>query len=315
MGRIVIASQLTEEFHRGFLAAAADVEIVPVKRGRAPTPPPEAEVMFGAPFHRAGTDTSYPPPDGWPFGLKWIQLISAGVDLYPRWLFAGPPVTSARGVSSLALAEFTLMAVFAAAKRTSEIWVHDAARWKPSRLSLVAGATLGIVGFGAIGEALAPKALALGLKVLAVRKSAAAMPAGVERAADVAELFARADHVVLACPATPETDRMVNGALLAQAKPGLHIINVARGSLIDDAALLAALDDKRLGLATLDCTDPEPLPEGHAFYTHPRIRLSPHTSTYTPDAQPNLIAKFVRNLDNYRAGRPLEDVVDPAAGY
>jgi phosphoglycerate dehydrogenase-like enzyme len=315
MRRIIIASQLTEEFHRAFLDAAADVDIVPLRRGRAPVAPPEAEVMFGSPFHRAGSDRFYPPPAGWPFGIKWVQLISAGVDLYPPWLFDGPVVTSSRGVSALALAEFSLAAIFAAAKRFPDVWIRDAALWKPSRLSLVAGATLGIVGFGAIGEALAPKALALGMKVLAVRRTTAPLPAGVERAADLGDLFSRADHVALTCAATPETIGMVGEKLLAHAKAGLHLINVARGSLIDDSALLVALDSGRVRLATLDCTHPEPLPEGHAYYTHRSVRLSAHTSSYTPDAQPNLIGLFARNLARYRAGEPLEAVVDPAAGY
>jgi phosphoglycerate dehydrogenase-like enzyme len=313
--RIVIASQLTEQFHTGFLAAVSNVEIVPIKRGPAPMPPPEAEVMFGSPFHRTGADNKYPPPPGWPFGLKWIQLISAGVDHYPGWLFGGPPVTSARGVSSLALAEFALGAIFAATKRMPDIWIHEHAAWKTLRLKLVEGATLGIVGFGAIGEALAPKARALGMKVIAVRRSGAPMAPGVERAADLADLFARSDHVVIAAPATAETHHMVNADILARAKAGVHIINVARGTIIDDRALLAALESGQVSLASLDCTDPEPLPEGHAFYTHPRIHLSPHTSTYTPDAQPNLIVKFARNLARYRNGEPLEDVVDPKAGY
>jgi phosphoglycerate dehydrogenase-like enzyme len=315
MRRIIIASQLTEEFNRAFLGEVQDVDIVAIPRGRAPIAPPQAQVMFGSPFHRAGSDRSYPPPAGWPFGIKWIQLISAGIDLYPPWLFDGPVVTSSRGVSAQALAEFSLAAIFAAAKRFPEVWIHEAALWKPSRISLVAGATLGIVGFGAIGEALAPKALALGMNVLVVRRTNQPLPGGVERAAGLADLFSRADHVVLACAATVQTNGMVDETLLAHAKEGLHLINVARGSLIDDAALLAALDSGRVRLATLDCTDPEPLTAGHAYYTHRAVRLSPHTSSYTPDAQPKLIERFVRNLALYRSGEPLEAVVDPDAGY
>jgi phosphoglycerate dehydrogenase-like enzyme len=141
------------------------------------------------------------------------------------------------------------------------------------------------------------------------------LPAGIERADGLIDLFSRADHVALACAATAETTGMVDEKLLAHAKPGLHLINVARGSLIDDAALLAALDSGRVRRATLDCTHPEPLPEGHPYYTHRSVRLSPHTSSYTPDAQPNLIERFARNLARYRAGEPLEAVVDPNAGY
>lgn len=315
MRKIVIASQLDESFNRAFAAAVEGVEVVGVPRGPALVAPPQAEVLFAAPLNRGGWDSSYPSPPGWPFGLKWVQLVGAGSDIYPKWMLEGRVVTSARGVTSLALAEFALAAIFAAAKRMPEVWIDRQAAWKPVTVSLVSGASLGLVGFGAISAALTPRAQALGMRVLATRRTDAPMLAGVERVATPAELFARCDHVVLACPATALTERMVNQALLAQTKPGLHLINLARGSLIDDAALLAALDSGRVSLATLDCAEPEPLADGHAFYRHPRVRLSPHTSAVTPNSMGNLIDKFASNLARFRAGEPLDDVVDVAAGY
>jgi len=154
------------------------------------------------------------------------------------------------------------------------------------------------------------------MNVVAVRRSSRTIATlGVERAADVRTVFAVSDHVVLAAPATPETDRLVGRDLLAHAKPGLHLINVARGSLIDDAALLEALDDGRLSLATLDVTHPEPLPEGHPFYGHPKVRLSPHTSVHTAQTRVNLAARFADNLKRFRSRTPLRDVVDLARGY
>jgi len=98
-------------------------------------------------------------------------------------------------------------------------------------------------------------------------------------------------------------------------KPGVHLVNIARGALVDQDALRAALDDGRVAMATLDTVDPEPLPEGHWMYAHPKVRLSAHVSWYTPLLLQRAVEQFVENLDRYVAGVPLHDVVDPAEGY
>lgn len=316
MGRIIVASQLNETFNTAFAERLPEVEIVGVPPGPPAGLPREAEVLIAAPFRKAGGSLPLRAPPGWPFDVKWVQLVSVGIDFYPDWLFDGPVVTSARGASAVALAEFALAAIFAQAKRLPEIWIDRFEQWAPTPISLVAGRTLGLVGFGSIGEALAPRARALGLNVLAVRRSKTPInEPGVEQLDDLEELFARSDYVVLAAPATPETERMINAPLLAKAKPGLHLINIARGALIDDDALLDALDDGRVALASLDVTHPEPLPFNHRYYSHPRVRLSPHTSVHTPDTRQNLAAQFAENLARFRQGAPLADVVDTARGY
>ena len=313
--RLLVASQLPEALNFTVAARFGDIDIVTLPRGAPEHWPDKAEIFVAAPFRRAG-ETLPARPQGWPFNLKWIQLMSVGIDFYPDWLFEGPQVTSARGTSAAALAEFALAAIFAAAKRFPDIWIGQASAWQPVPLGLVEGGTLGLVGFGSIGRALAPRARALGMRVLAVRRNSEDLGIeGVERAASVAELFARSDHVVLAAPATPETERLVDAAVLAGAKPGLHLINVARGALIDDQALLGALEAGRVGRATLDVTVPEPLPEGHPFYSHPKVFVSPHTSVFTPDTHAKLAARLSDNLIRYRSGAPLLDPVDRAKGY
>ena len=308
MGRLVVASQLNAAFNTAFAERLPDVDILALPPGPPAALPHAAKVLIAAPFRKAGGSLPPVPPPGWPFDVRWVQLVSVGIDFYPTWLFDGPVVTSARGSSAVALAEFALAAIFAEAKQLPKIWIDKFEQWAPTPISLVSGKTLGLVGFGSIGEALAPRARALGLKVLATRRSATPIAAeGVEQLTDLGDLFARSDIVVLAAPATPETIHMINRAVLARAKPGLHLINVARGALIDDDALLAALDDGRVGRASLDVTHPEPLPYNHAYYGHPRVRLSPHTSVHTPDTR--------QNLDRFRQGAPLEDVVDTARGY
>ena len=316
MSTLRVASQLPEAFNAVFAARMPGIEIVPVPAGPPDALPDAAEILVAAPFRKAGGLLPPKPPAGWPFDLKWIQLVSVGIDFYPDWLFRGPVVTSARGSSAVALAEFALAAILASAKRLPDIWIDSAGKWAPQPLKLIQGTTLGLLGFGAIGEALAPRAQALGLDVIALRRSDQPFPVpGVRRAESLAELFAVSDHLVLAAPATDETHHVINRGTLAHAKPGLHLINIARGALIDDDALLEALDDGRVDQATLDVTYPEPLTPGHRYYTHPRVRLSPHTSVHTPDTRINLAAQFAENLARYRTGAPLVDIVDVARGY
>jgi phosphoglycerate dehydrogenase-like enzyme len=250
-------------------------------------------------------------PPGWPFSIEWIQLASSGIDSYPAWMFSGPIVTTARGISAVPVAEFALAAILAEAKRFPALWIDSPTNWRPTPwLSMVDGAVLGLFGFGAIGQALAPRALALGMSVIATRNTQQPIELpGVQRVDGIVELVSQADHLVLAAPLSPATKHVLSREVLAHAKHGLHIINVARGELIHDEALLAALDCGQVGRATLDVTAPEPLPAGHRFYAHPSVRLSPHASVHTPSTAQRFAAKFLENLLRFRAGVPLLDSV------
>jgi phosphoglycerate dehydrogenase-like enzyme len=162
----------------------------------------------------------------------------------------------------------------------------------------------------------AKRALAFDLRVRALRRRKLWSPVpGVELAASLPELVADADHLVLAVPATGATRHIVDAPLLARVKPGLHLVNVARGSLVDQDALRAALDDGRVARASLDVCDPEPLPAGHWLYTHPKVHLSPHVSWAGPGAFEALLDSFIANVDLWQRGLPLEGVVDLEAGY
>jgi phosphoglycerate dehydrogenase-like enzyme len=281
-----------------FVQVAEDLNLMP--RG----------VRVLLPTGKRGAD--HGPPAGWPFDVEWVHLLSSGVDQFPDWLFEGVTVTNSPGVSSIGIAEYAMAAIFAAAKRLPDLWIHDPAEWHPTMQEEVAGSVLGIVGFGDIGKALASRALAFGMDVQALRHSSSPFPVGVRAAGSLAELFATSDHVVLALPATPQTERMVNKAVLAGAKPGLHLVNIARGSLIDDDALLAALESGRIGRATLDVTQPEPLPAGHPFYGHPQIKLTPHTSWNSSGLTKRLAASFEANVHRFRNGEQLVHVVNGA---
>lgn len=313
MTELRIASLLSERFNAKIAKAAPFAEIIGVDWSRLAAIPSGAAGLLALPPTPGEPVPS--APAGWPFSLKWIQLVSAGVDLYPDWMLDNLIVTTSRGTSADAIAEFVLAAIFAQAKRLPDIWISDAAQWRPARLSNVSGATLGVFGFGAIGARLAGLAHAVGMTILVVKRTDGDLPPYVERVASIEALAARSDHLALAAPLTQETEGAVNDQVFGAAKPGLHLINVARGAMIDEGALLRALDSGAVSIATLDVAHPEPLPAGHPFYVHPKIRLSPHTSTYTPDQSPKILEVILRNLEHFAAGRPLTNVFDKARGY
>ena len=277
--------------------------------------PPDAEILFT--FFKGWQPSPAAPPPGWPFGLKWIQVGGAGVDIFPAWFFAGPPVTTGRGVTADAIGEYAIAAIFAHEKQLFDgLRVHSGADWTKRTLGQVSGRKLGILGLGAIGTQAAVKAHALGMKVGYVSRSASQSVFGDFRAYPSLEaMIADVDHLLLAVPLTAATRRLIGPAALAVAKSGLHIINVCRGEVIEDNALLEALDRRQVAAATLDVTFPEPLPEGHPFYQHPRIRLTPHSSYTSEDTAERMAERLSVNLDRYLAGETLDGVVDPARGY
>jgi phosphoglycerate dehydrogenase-like enzyme len=250
-------------------------------------------------------------------GVRWIHTFGTGVNAFPFHLLEGRPLCCARGASAIPISEWALAVMLAAAKNLPDSWIKaPPAQWNIAALGSLHGQTLGLVGLGGIGQAVATRALAFGMRVLAVRRHGGPSPvAGVDMPSSLGAMLELADHVVLAAPSTSATLRMIDDTALAHAKPGLHLVNVARGDLVEHDALRRALDTGRVGLASLDCVDPEPLPAGHWLYTHPRVRLSPHISWSMPGAFELLIAPFIENLRRYRAGEPLAYRVDPAEGY
>lgn len=319
MSQFVIASQLDEDFNEVIRQRLSQTHpesrVIGVPAGVPSDLPAEVSILLARPINVRGYRAPDAPPPGWPYGLQWIQVVSSGIDFYPQWLFNGPPVSTSRGSAAENIAEFALAAIFAAAKHLPDIWVHDS-QWNFTALTPLKGTTLGILGFGAIGRSLATKARALGINVLALRQSQTPFEVdGVEAARDIHELFARSDHLVLAAPLTDATRHIVDSAVLASAKPGQHLINIARGGLLDHQALLQALDSGHIGLASLDVTEPEPLPDGHPLYSHPRVRLSPHTSAISSNSRHEIADSFLANLERFLNGLALENQANPQRGY
>lgn len=251
-------------------------------------------------------------PPHWPGAVRWVQLLSTGTDGYPQWVFDGVTVSTMHGVNAAAVAEFALAAILSAARHIPEIWAESAS-WDSRQGADLADATIGIVGFGAIGEAIASRAAAFGMHVQAIRASDAPMPAYVRRAASIGDLFASSDHVVLALPSSAATARLVDAALLDKAKDGLHLVNVARGDLVDESALLAALDHGKIALATLDVLAQEPPPHDHPLLHHPRARVSSHLAANTPGAIHGIATRIRKNIEAFRSGAPLEGLLKPDA--
>ena len=250
-------------------------------------------------------------------GVRWVHTYGTGVDGFPFHVLGDRVLTCSRGASAVPISEWVLAVMLAAEKNLPAAWIHEPPQhWSLAALGGLDGKTLGLVGLGGIARAVAVRALAFGMRVRAhLRTGAPSQIAGVEVVRELPSLLATADHLVLAAPATSETRALIGEATLRQVKPGVHLVNVARVELIDHEALRRALDDGRVGLASLDCVDPEPLPAGHWLYAHPRVRLSPHTSWSMPGAFDRLIGPFLENLRRYRASQPLQDIVDVARGY
>lgn len=281
------------------------------KEAPASEVPAEAEVLVTQQHLWAGLAR----PEGWPFGLKFIQVLTTGVDLLPPWFFEGPVVACSRGIPAIPIAEFVLAMILAHEKDLEAIRVRDRAQWTQKMLGTLAGKVLGLAGFGAIGRAVSARAGAFGMDILALRRTPGPAESGVRFAPDFPALIAEADHLVLALPLTARTRHILDAAALALAKPTLHVVNVARGGLINDDALLAALDEGRIAAASLDVTEPEPPPAGHPYYSHQKVRLTPHISWADKTSAERLNDKIIANFEHYLRGEPLEDIVDPVRGY
>ncbi|MEP6624005.1 MAG: NAD(P)-dependent oxidoreductase [Acidimicrobiia bacterium] len=251
-------------------------------------------------------------------GVEWVQLPGTGIDGVPRAVLDRvPTVTCARGASAVPISEYVLATMLAFEKGFPDSWLDaPPPHWNFQRMDTLAAKTVGIVGLGGIGPAVATRALAFGMSVRALRRTDTPSPIPeVEVVHTMAELVTGAHHVVLAAPGTARTQRILDAAAFAAMTDGVHVVNIARGTLVDQDALLAALDSGKVGRASLDTVDPEPLPEGHWLYDHPRVFLTPHSSWASRDLVTAAVDIFAANLRRYVDGEPLLHVVDLAEGY
>lgn len=250
--------------------------------------------------------------------LRWLQVMGAGVDaaLVPE-LSAEVTVTRAPGVFGPWMAEYVLGWCFWVTQR---IDAYRAAqrdhRWVPRLLpGRLAGKTLVIVGLGDIGRHIARAARSLGVRVVGVSHSGRRVP-GVERcyrASALRDALAQADFVVLVVPLTPETRGLIGGRELAAMQPVAWLINIARGAIVDEGALLKALEDRQIAGAILDVFATEPLPPEHPLWRLDNVVITPHISG--PTAPEEIAPIFNENLARFLVGRRLRHVVDRRRGY
>ncbi|MEM9467711.1 MAG: D-2-hydroxyacid dehydrogenase [Actinomycetota bacterium] len=252
-------------------------------------------------------------------GIEWVHVVGTGVDGFPFDALHGQLLTCSRGISGDLIGEWVFAQMLAFAKGLPDVWLDEGpGEWSvpDRRIGSLRGATVVILGTGGIGAEVARLALALEMRVIGVRRRGTEAPhPGMTVVNDLAAVIGEADHVVVAAPATPETEGLFDTAMFGAMKPGVHFCNIARGTLVDQDALRVALDDGTVARASLDVATPEPLPADHWMFDHPRVLLTPHTSWTGPGAFQNMIDTFEANYRKWRAGDPLDGVVDTAAGY
>jgi phosphoglycerate dehydrogenase-like enzyme len=282
----------------------------------------EADVLYGVPDqsgHALARTVAANP------GLRWVHTIPAGGgqqiraahldrEALDRILF-----TTSAGVHAEPLAEFALFGVLAGAKLLP--WLLDAQRrheWAPRRVMPIApDLTVAIVGLGGVGRAVAAKLAGLGYTVVGVHRHAVDVPGvsrvyGVDQLAVVAGL---ADALVLALPGTVQTEKMLSREVLAAAKPGLTVVNVGRGTTVDEPALIEALADGRVGFAALDVTYREPLPPDSPLWDLPNVLIAPHTAAISPHEARKITELFAENARRLLDGEELLNRVDTVEFY
>ena len=275
----------------------------------------QAEVILAA--RRMPVDLAAKAPR-----LKWVQmplagLDATGVDRVP--VASGIRITTAAGINALPVGEYAVMAMMMLVKNAKRlVHSHDAHRWDRFDLGLLRGKTLAVIGFGTVGREVARLAEPFGMKRLAVKRTvdpAEGLPPWVLPAEKLDEVLAQADIVTLCVPATPATKGMIGARQLGFMRPGAVLVNVARGDVVDDAALVAALQQEKLAGAALDVFTQEPLPPESPYWGLPNVLATGHVAGLFEGYDDAVVDLFVANLGHYLAREPLINEVDRRTGY
>jgi phosphoglycerate dehydrogenase-like enzyme len=254
--------------------------------------------------------------------LRWVHSRSAGLDniLFPELVASPVLLTNGTGVFSASLGEFALAAILFFAKDLPRMRRNQRARrWEQFDVEEIAAHTIGIVGYGDIGRAVAARTHAMGMNVLALKRHAPAAPDPLItkffKSDDLFAMLALCDYVVASAPLTAETRHMISDAAFAAMKPSAVLINVGRGPVVDQAALLRALDQKKIRGAGLDVFEQEPIPPGDPLWAYENVLVSPHCADHTKDWLNDAMRFFLAQYERFRKGEPLKNVIEKHLGY
>jgi len=256
--------------------------------------------------------------------VRWIHSRSAGLEetLFPELIASNVIVTNSRGIFSPSLGEFALGAILYFAKDFRRLIRNQMAGvWEPFDITTVSGQTLGIVGYGSIGRAVAARGRALEMSVLGLKMHALHQPENdslidqLYASEQRLEMLSRCDYVVVTLPLTEKTRGFIADAEFAAMKKSAVVINLGRGPTIDERAMIKMLAENRIRGAALDVFDQEPLPPGHPFYSLENVLLSPHCADHTLDWQDNAMRFFLAQLERFRHGETLVNIVNKTLGY
>jgi len=294
-------SALSRAARAGDAAALAEAKVVLT----------DADVIFGGRFPR-GLIRELPR-------LKWIQLFSAGSEGTLRDCPRRVTLTNSSGVNAVAVAEHTLHLMLMLAKHAPEhLADQQARRWRHAPTQRLQGRTVGIVGLGGIGREVARRCRAFEMRVIAVKRRSGKPGRDADLIlppSKLKELLAASDYVVLAVPYTPETKKFFGAAELAAMRPEAYLINIARGKVVDEDALTAALREKSIAGAGLDVTVDEPLPPDSPLWELPNVILTPHLGGAMADYVDRATEFFSDNLARFLAGKRRRNVVNRERGY
>jgi phosphoglycerate dehydrogenase-like enzyme len=263
----------------------------------------------------------------WPLAKKvrWVHSLSAGVEqvLFPELVDSDVPLTNAKGVFKRSLAEFAVLGILYFSKRVPLlIEQQHAHNWHQFAVDWLPGRTLAVVGYGEIGRECAVLAKSLGLRITATRRRPDLLDADPVldkpfRLDQLHEMLSEADYVVAAAPLTPETRHMLSEREFKTMKSSAIVINVGRGPVVDEQALIRALQNGEIAGAALDVFEEEPLPKNSPLWDMPNVLISPHCTDRTrdPDWLDLAMQRFVENFHRFVAGQPLQYLVDKKAGY